>query len=145
MSLSAPIHTSGRSLALLTTTSLTTAVTGVTTTPITGLDGMNYVAVEFKFVYGSGGTNLTMYVQTSFDEGVTWVDIMCCQVLTTTATKAFAVQTSVALTANTSLTDGSLSANSILNGVLGDRLRLKYTSTGTYAATTIEVRGIAKG
>lgn len=126
----------------------TTAVTGQAY-PIVMLgdlpgDAAHYLAASAKFTYGSGGTNATAYVQTSLDGGLTWVDIMSFQFLTTTATKVSAVNTTVALAAGVTPTDGSLSANTILNGLLGDRLRVKLTTTGTYAATRLVITAVPR-
>jgi hypothetical protein len=47
-----------------------------------------HLAVQANFVYNSGGTNVTAYVQTSFDGGATAVDIACFQFTTSSARKA---------------------------------------------------------
>jgi hypothetical protein len=140
----------GGTLTLLDKTTITTAVTGVTTpgVPIGTYISEHhavYLAVRAAFTYGSGGTNTTVYVQTSLDEGVTWIDIMSFQFTTSTATKISAVSTAVALAAAVTGTDGSLTVNTILNGLLGDRVRLKYTTTGTYGGgTTLGVTGVIR-
>jgi hypothetical protein len=43
-------------------------------------------------------------------------------------------------------TDGTSADNATVNGVLGDRVRVKYITTGTYSgATSIAVYAVAKG
>ncbi len=133
-------------IVLLAETTITTAVTGTTTTPIVDLDGMKYLAVQAIFSYGSGGTTAKFWIQVSFDAGTTWTDIMCFSFTTSSATKFQAVKIYIALAENQVIQDAALAANTILDGVLSDRLRVKYTTTGTYAGgTTIKLDGIVKG
>lgn len=135
-----------RGFTLLSQTTIAAAVANQTSTPILYLAGMKYLAVQAVFNYGSGGTDLTLHVQTSLDEGTTWVDVMAFNFTTSAATKISAVHVNTALGAAITPTDGTLTDNTILNGLLGDRLRVKYTSTGTYAgATNIELTAVAKG
>lgn len=125
---------------------ITTAVTGVTTTPITNLVGVNSLLAEAKFTYGSGGTNATAYVQTSLDRGTTWIDIMSFQFTTASGNKISKVSTGIALAAATVPGDAALTANTIVDGLIGDRFRLKYTTTGTYGgSTTLQIDLIFRG
>jgi len=132
-------------MALLAPTTITTAVTGTTTTPETVMAGMKYLCVEAQFTYGSSGTTAKVWVQTSLDGGVTWIDVMNFAFTTASASKVSAVVTSTALAAGATPTDGTLADNTIVSGLLGDRVRLKYTTTGTYAGgTSLRVDGVAK-
>jgi hypothetical protein len=129
---------------------ITTAISATATTPITKLGGLQYLACEAIFVYGSGGTNATAYVQTSYDQGTTWVDMMAFQFLTATLSKIAAISSDVAFAVSTyapaTPTDGTLTVNTCVQGIFGDRLRLKYVTTGTYAGgTTLAVYAHAKG
>lgn len=135
----------GRNIALLPSTAITTAVTGSVGTVFDNLPGMKYVSAQAIFDYGSGGTTAKFYLQTSFDEGTTWTDLACWSFTTSDATKFHVVKAATAVAANQSIQDAALSANTILDGVMGDRLRIKYTTTGTYAATTIKIDAVVKG
>jgi hypothetical protein len=132
------------------TKTITAAVTGVTTftygaVGLTGLGGARYVGFQGILTYGSGGTTVKAWLQTSFDNGVTWVDIANMAFTTATLTKVGAVSTSIAAAAPATPTDGSLADNTINNGLIGDRLRIKYTTTGTYAGgTTLKINAWAK-
>jgi hypothetical protein len=92
------------------------------------------------FTYVGGGTDVKAWVQTSVDEGTTWIDVVNFAFTTSTAKKVamvnnFAAQANVVVP-----TDGTLANNTILNGILGNRLRVKITSTGTYTgATTLKI------
>lgn len=140
----------GQRITLLAPLTITAAVGATGTTPVTFLAGMKYLTAEAIFVYGSGGTNATGYVQTSLDGGTTWVDIIAFQFTTATLSKVSAVSTDIAFAASAYVpiapTDGTLTANTSVQGVLGDRVRLKYVTTGTYAGgTTLAVYVIVKG
>jgi hypothetical protein len=122
------------------------AVAATATTPVTGLAAMRYLVVLASFLYGAGGTTVNAYVQTSIDGGSSWIDIMQFAFTTAAANKISAVTVTTALTAVTVPGDGALTANTIVSGLLGDRLRLKYVTTGTYSgATSLTVNAVVKG
>lgn len=135
-----------QNLILLGSTTITTAVTAVTTTPIDMLSGMKHLVCEAIFTYGSGGTTAKFWVQTTFDRGTTWVDVMSFAFTTATASKISAISMCIApATQAFAPTDGSLTDNTIIQGALGNQLRLKYTTTGTYGgSTSVKIVGIAK-
>ena len=147
MGLEGALHQSGQHIPLLPALTITTAVTAITTTPVLLLSGMVYLVAPAVFVYGSGGTSADAYVQTSFDGGTTWVDVINFHFLTTTATKISAVTAFIAPASQAFAPgDAALTANTIIQGALGDRVRLKYTTVGTYGgSTTLQVDAIAKG
>lgn len=134
------------SFTLLPALTITTAISIVPGTVIVPVLGAKYVIVQAAFVYGSGGTSADAYVQTSLDFGVTWIDVMNFHFTTASATKVSAVVSTTALAAAPALTDGSLASNTILSGLIGERLRVKYVTVGTYAGgTTLTLTGMAKG
>src|SRR4051812_39161393 len=99
MSLNGSVHTDGQYSLLLTSTTIGAAVTGTTTTPVVRLAGMNYLIVEAKFTYGAGGTTVTAWIQTTVDNGATWIDIMNFAFTTAAASKVSAVTAVTALAA----------------------------------------------
>jgi len=102
--------------------------------------GAKAVTAQAKFLYGAGGTTVKAWIQTTFDGGASWVDIMCFAFLLAAATKISKVSTYVALAAALVPTDGTLADDTIKDGVLGTQFRVKYTSTGTYTgATSLEI------
>lgn len=106
-----------------------------TTNWITGLDGMFEADLFLNFKYGSGGSKLQAYFQTSLDQGQTAIDLWC--VTATTAAKARALRIKPDGTVNTP-TDGALADDTIATGLtLGDRLRIKYVITGVYAGSSV--------
>ena len=131
---------------LLAETTIGAAVTAVTTTPVTGLLGMHGATVQFKFLYGAGGTSVKAYLQTSIDGGVTWFDIAAFAATTAALTRLFSVRSGIAVAPNITPGSGVLADNTILDGVLGDRLRILYTSVGVYTgATSLAVHAVTKG
>ena len=127
---------------MLPTTTITTAVTNQVGGTL-NLINKKYLAIQATFTYGSGGTNAKAWVQTSLDNGTTWIDIAEFTFTTSTARRVY----SLAATAVTSIltpTDGTLTANTSVTGVLGDQYRVKYTTTGTYGgSTTLRVDAVA--
>jgi hypothetical protein len=102
--------------------------------------GARNVAVQANFVYGSGGTTVDAWLQTSFDGGVTWADIAQFRFTTASARKAFNLSSLTPVTTQATPTDGTLAANTAVDGLIGSALRVKYASAGTYAGgTTLSV------
>lgn len=145
MALDSEIHNNAQRFVLLATTTITTASAANVTTPVTKLAGMAYLLVQAVLVYGSGGTTVKVWVQTSLD-GVKWADIINFPFTTASSTQlGVASLYSSALTAPVVTTDGTSADNTVTNGVLGNQVRLKYTTTGTYGgSTTLTVMGIGK-
>ena len=123
---------------------ITTALTGSTQTAIENLEGMLAGTIQAKFAYGSGGTSAKAYVQTTLDDGLTWVDIASFAFTTTSAMKIINLSGLTPKTTAVTPSDGALSDDTCVDGVLGDALRVKLTTTGTYANTTLSVKLIAR-
>jgi hypothetical protein len=117
---------------------ITDAVAAVTPdAPTYSLPGLNYesLSLQANFTYGSGGTTVKAWVQTTFDQGVTWTDIANFAFTTASARRLYHL-TPVAVTSIATPTDGTLADNTAVNGLLGSNLRVKLTTTGTYAGGT---------
>jgi hypothetical protein len=98
-------------------------------------DGLLALLAQLKLSYGSGGTSIRAYLQTSVDDTPTPVDIAC--VVFGTASEN-AVLNFSALTPKTQVTpaDGALADDTVVDGVLGSQFRLKVVSVGVYAGST---------
>lgn len=121
------------------------AIGPITTTPVTGIGGANSLVVYGVFLYGAGGTDVIARIQTSIDGGLSWFDIMAFGFLTAAATKVSSVSLNIASAVPTQVTENTLAVNTVNQGLLGDRIRMRYTSTGTYTgATSLAVYAIAK-
>lgn len=123
-----------------------TAATGATplAPAMTGIDKYRGVTVQAAFTYvASAATSVTAYVQTTLDGGTTWVDVIAFQFTTASATKIGNVRRTTPVTTLATPTDGTLTANTAVDGILGDQLRVKWTSSGTYGAgTTLTITAV---
>ena len=110
---------------------------------IDGLDWMAAVTLQANFTWGAGGTNLKVDVETSLDQGLSWLPIARFAFTTASAEKLFNLS---GLTPKTTVVvPATLSDDTCLDGILGDRLRAKITSAGTYSGnTSISVRAAVR-
>ena len=99
------------------------------------LSGALAVTLSARLAYGSGGTSCYAVVETSLDQGVTWVPIARFDFATSGLQKVMTVSGLTPRIA--AATAGSLAADTALDGTLGDRLRATVVSTGTYAGSTV--------
>lgn len=120
---------------VLATQAITTALTNSLSTPVEGLGRLGGVSLIATLTYTSGGTTAKAYVQTSLDGGVTWQDIACIAFTTAGAVKRGHIsrQQTLAIAAPTT---GTMADDTLAQGYLGDRLRVAFTTAGTYAAGT---------
>jgi hypothetical protein len=104
-------------------------------TPVTDLVGMQALRVALRFLWGSGGTNVRAFVQTS-EDGNIWDDIAC--VLFGIESESVRLNFS-ALTpkAQTTPTDGAMADDTLVDGLIATQVRLKVVSTGIYAGNTL--------
>lgn len=114
---------------------------GVAQEFIDGLEWMAAATLFVNFTYGSGGATTLVYVRTTLDS-VNWIDIArfdFAQVSTAKRANLSGLETcSVAAVA-------ALSGEGLLQGILGDRLQVKVTSTGIYAGNTfVSVRAAVR-
>lgn len=136
-----------RRVTLLANTALAAAVANQASAAVTGLQGVRYAALEAKFVRAGGGTTCKVWVQTSLDDGVTFFDIACFAFTTTTANKLHVVRMDppTAFTVATVPASATLADDTVIH-IIGDRLQVLYTTTGTYTgASSVEVHAVLKG
>ncbi len=114
---------------------ITTALTGFAAAGQGLPADVDVLSCRAALTYGSGGTTAKAWVQTTFDRGRTWVDIMCFAFALTTATKISVRGVTVAAPAYQP-TDATLADDLIKDGLIGEVVRVKVTTTGTYAGNT---------
>jgi len=93
---------------------------------------------QANFTFGSGtATTLNTYLQTSFDAGQTWCDVVSFTQFTTASARiaASVIQGAVAPAA---VTDGALAAGTA-NALFGPWWRCKYVVVGAYSASTLRI------
>ena len=94
--------------------------------------GIDALSLQAAFTTGVGGTSVTVYFQTSLDQGQTPIDLWPAQF--TTANGLLAANLS-ALDKVNPFTPGNLSLTpgTVQDGVLGDRFRAVVVVVGAYA------------
>jgi len=112
-------------------------------------DNCKGLAAECVFVDGGGGTAIKVYIQTAFDsiggttvggKPQTWFDVMCFAFATTAGRKLLKVREETAVVADHVETDGTLTDDTAVSGLIGTHVRAKIVTTGTYTGTsTIDV------
>jgi hypothetical protein len=126
---------------LLPATAITTAVTGVTGPVYQFRRGSpRNLSCQANFAWGSGGTSAKAWVQTSLDGGATWTDngfFTFGTALLRAGLNLSSTNVAGAAGAQVTLTDGTASASQ--DGIIGSLVRVKFTTTGTYVATTLQV------
>lgn len=111
------------------------AAATVTGAAVTGLAGMSAVTLSARLSYGAGGTAVIATVQTSLDQGATWIDIARMDFATAGAQKIMNLSGLTPRTSAYAVTP--LNAEGANDGILGDRLRAAVVSTGTYTGSTV--------
>lgn len=112
------------------------AISTTTTAPVKFNAPPNSLAVQANFAYGSGGTTVDAYLQTSLDNGATWTDVAQFHFTTSAARFVYNLNSQTPVATEYTPTDGSLASNTSKDGILGPQFRVKYASTGTYAGAT---------
>ena len=125
-------------MTILLNAAITTAVTAsVSSTAQVPGGNPESAIIQGTFTYGSGGTTADAWIQTSVDEGGTWCDVANFHFTTSSARFLFNLSALTAVTTENTPKDGTLGANTAVDGFLGPLWRVKWTTTGTYAGGTI--------
>ena len=124
---------------LLTSQAITTPNT-LATLPIVLNNGIFSSAdIQANFTFGSGGATVSAWVQTTFDGGATWVDAANFSFTTASAIKVFNLNANTGVVAPITPTNGTLTANTAVAEMIGNRWRVLLTTTGTYSNTTLRI------
>lgn len=123
---------------------ITTALASVALTPVQDLEGILAATILARFAYGSGGTSAKAYVQVTLDDGQTWIDVACFAFTTTSATKVINLSGLTPKTTPITPSDGAISDDTFVDGVLGSAMRVKLATTGTYSNTVLSVKMSAR-
>ena len=119
------------------------ALAAVPTSQLLLTDAPRSLCVQANFTYGSGGTTLNAYLQTSLDGGVTWIDIAQFSFATASARFVYNLSSLTPVTTEYTPTDGTLSSNTAKDGILGPLFQVKLASTGTYAGSNLRIDVVA--
>jgi hypothetical protein len=123
---------------------LAAAVTADVTAGVFEIGRAESLTLHGVITVAGGGTTAKAWVQTSIDGGSTWMDIANFAFTTSTATRAYHL-TAAAVTSVATPGDAALADNTAVNGFLGNVVRVKLTTTGTYTgASSFVITAIAK-
>lgn len=125
------------SVKTLVSTGITTALSAQAQTAITALDGVTAVTLEANWAYGSGGTSVVAVVQVTLDGGTNWRDVARFDFSTASAVK---VANLSGLTAKGVTSYAALGSEGVLDGVLGNQMRVVLTSVGAFSNSTLSIR-----
>lgn len=114
---------------------ITTAQAAVIKPAETGLI-IKGLAIQFNLIYGAAGTSIKAWVQTSLDNGVTWIDIANFAATTASLRRVYNLYALTPVTTIATPTDGTLADNTSVDGIIGEQIRVKLTTTGTYSGGT---------
>ena len=128
---------------LLNLPAITTAIT-LTTSPVfaTGGNAVGGLTLQANFVYGSGSASIDCWIQTSADKQA-WCDIANFHFATTSGIALFNLTSLTPVTSQYTPTDATLTANTAVDGILGNWFRCKYSSSGTYSATSLMIDAVS--
>lgn len=112
--------------------------------PVINLEGMVAASLQARLSSAAGGTSISVYIQTSLDQGQSWFDVACVGFTNTAGVQTLNVsgldKAVPAAPSNLALAPGT-----VVDGPLGDRLQAIVVSTGTYSGSPlVSVRGVAR-
>lgn len=96
---------------------------------IDNLDGMLAAAVQLNFTAGTGGGTIKATIETSLDQGTSWIEIA--RLAFATANLARVLNFSALTPRATPYTPAALSDDSAVDGILGERMRLSILKAGS--------------
>ena len=112
---------------------------------IEDLAGMLALSLQAQLAYGSGGTTVTVYFQTSIDQGQTAIDIAAVQFATAPGTEMANLSGLTPKTTPVAPGQQTLTPGTCVDGILGDRVRAVVVVVGTYGGSTaLNLTGIAR-
>lgn len=109
------------------------------------LDGMLAATIQANFNYGSGGDTLKVLVETTFDQGTTYVEVARFAFATASAEKLANLSALTPVT--TVYAPTTLSDDTVKDGILGPRWRariLKGAGSAYAGNTSLSLRLIAR-
>ncbi len=130
-------------VALTAINAATTATVVTSNGYVNNRDGMLSASLQMNFAYGSGGTSIKATVETSLDQGLTWVEVARFAITTVSIEKV--VNLSGLTPVTTLYAPVALSDDTVKDGIFGERWRAKIITVGTYAGnTSLSLRMIAR-
>lgn len=140
--MSEPLNLGDKAIAAATAGEVITAGSdsnGASQAFLSGLGDISAACLQCNFTYGAGGTSLKVCIETTLDQGVTWIEVARFAFTTASAEKLMNLS---ALTPKiAAYTPAACSDDAAVDGILGDRWRAKIIVVGTYSGnTSVSVR-----
>jgi hypothetical protein len=88
---------------------------------------------------GTGGTNVTWWLQTSIDGGQTWCDALAAVFVAAGRLNGIVLSGPAAGVAPVAPSDGGGTPPFVVNGMFGGYWRVKFSSTGTWVAGNLGI------
>lgn len=140
--MSEPLNLGDNAITTATTGEVITSASdaaGASQAYLSGLGDKLGATLSINVTYGSGGSTLKVIIETSIDQGTTWLEVY--RAAFTTAGGQRIVNVSALTPKTTPLTPAALSDDTVVDGLFGDRWRARKIVTGTYAGnTSVSVR-----
>ncbi len=113
---------------------------------VTGFAGILALSLQAAFVYGSGGSTATLYIQTSLDQGQSEIDIAAIQFGVANGVEVANLSGLTPKTTPFAPTQQALTPGTCVDGVLGDYLRavLVVAGAGYGSNSSLNVAGVAR-
>lgn len=111
-----------------------TAEAGEVIAYLGSLEGMLAATIGATFNYGAGGTSAVVHIETSANQGQSWIEVARFDFATASAEKAANLSGLTPVGVYDATT--ALSANAVKDGLLGDRWRARLVTVGTYSGST---------
>lgn len=140
---SLPLNLGDASIAAAETDTVMTSASdsqGVTHSYLSGLGESEGASIQVNFNAGDGmGSTVKIDIDTSLDQGVSWIPIARLAFTVTSAKKVFNISARTPKT--TPYAPATLSDDAVIDGIFGDLWRARKTVTGTYGSNaSVSVR-----
>jgi hypothetical protein len=122
---------------LLNLKAIGTAVALATTNPVRFTVAPRNLCIQGNFNYDSGGATVNAWVQTTLDNAATWIDVAQFGFTTASGRFVYNLNSQTPVTAEYTPSDGTLTGNTSKDGILGNQIRIKYQTTGTYGGASM--------
>jgi hypothetical protein len=93
--------------------------------------------LQGSFAYGGSGSTVDCYVQTSLDGSATWWDIARFAFTNANKRRGFNLSALTPVTAIATPQVQALAADTSVDGLIGNFMRVAMVTTGTYTAPTV--------
>ena len=117
--------------------SFTVTIAGTYVGDAVELDGLLALTIKARFAYISGSGTCKLYIQSSSDNESTWDDVAAVAFANTPETIMLNFSKLTPKLTQLTPTDGAMSDDTAIDGIITSRMRCKIVTTGTYSGSTV--------